>query len=149
MDGDQSQEFSKSFADGVTAAAAQGQPAATSILGSVMAEVETIDPTDDQAMGNAFGNMFRQMRQLTIAPPGGEPEMANIFTAMFGPEMADRLLRDARVKVFFEQTLKTHTLNETIRLTKAEFNLPDDYELEIKMTVQFKGEAKTSVPEID
>ena len=99
-------------------------------------------------IGKSFGNMFKQLKEV-IGEPGRpnldenerDPEVINnkmggVFTKMFGAEIWEQAQREIRINLFFQDCLKTGTLNDAKRLTKAEFNLPDDYVIKLNFEIR-------------
>src|ERR1019366_6536565 len=77
---------------------------------------------NDDQRGDAIGCMFKAlMRGLNSPQVEGENPINNIFTGMFGAEVAAQAMREIKFRTFFEECLKTNVMREAITLTKERF----------------------------
>ncbi len=110
------------------------------------------DMSDSESMGKLLGGMFTQMSSAFMEPgPDGEPKSSDeIIRTLLGQDASEKVLREMAIRDFLESSMQENTLKEAVRMTKEKFELPDDYETELKITIKFSThDAKQSVPDID
>lgn len=102
-----------------------------------------------EEQGQAFGNMMTNMFNLVQAQPQGDPDvsMRNFMGALLGDQLADQIAREAQIRTFFEESIRTHVMSEAITLTKERFNLPDDFRLQVPLEIVFAPQQVTKADE--
>lgn len=110
--------------------------------------LENVDFSDAQATGATFGNIVTSLL-AAVQTPSDVPPMERMLQTVFGQDEARRLLREQEIKHFFKVQLFLYGMREAVRVTKAHFQLPDDYKLKISIDVTFESVTKSEVPDVD
>lgn len=94
-------------------------------------------PVEEQAraVGDFFANLVRNINNQSEE----DVDMLEYgMSQLMGPALATNFIRVKAITDFFTETLNTHSMPETILLTKEHFQLSDDYSIKIPLLVEFK-----------
>jgi len=129
--------------------------AAVPIMQGMLDQMRDINMDDENAVGNMFANMFKHVNTMVKSIPIQQQVPNNekdekimndnftgqLLTSLFGTDQATEALeiikRQQDVALFVTESLKTTTLPIALNLAKDKFNLPDNFEMELKLKLTF------------
>lgn len=130
--------------------------AAVPIMQGMLDQMRDINMDDENAIGNMFANMFKHVNTMVKSIPIQQQQVpenekdekimtdkftGQLLTSLFGTDQATEALeiikRQQDVALFITESLKTMTLSIALNLAKDKFNLPDDFEMELKLKLTF------------
>jgi hypothetical protein len=120
------------------------------IMGNIMEDMNKVNIDDPDSTGDVLANMFKKMTKLTTNMLKNNNGPEDFLKALCGEDLHQKIVRQQNVCTFLQNSLREMSLKDAILKTKEEFDLPDDYEVKLEMTVKFSiQDQKNTIPDMD
>jgi hypothetical protein len=107
-----------------------------SLLGSITNVFSNADVSNSKDFGKAIGNVAASLTDVI----NGSDETSDLLTKLFGSKIVAEMEKRKKIQDFFKEELNENGVKATIAKVKKEFDIPEDYEIDITLKVKFSAE---------
>lgn len=89
--------------------------------------------TNSKDFGKAIGDVAASLTDVI----NGSDETSDLLTKLFGAKIVSEMEKRKEIQDFFKEELKESGIEATVAKVKKEFDIPEDYEIDITLKIKF------------